>query len=114
MPQDYLAAIRGARHCEAQTRSRALVSLPAFLYTFCALQSHITTVTLDFGGVLGWMRVNQRVVDCVFLDDYPVNVEGTRAAGINAFLFRSGDVAAAELRNRWGLPVQCLVDGVHA
>jgi putative hydrolase of the HAD superfamily len=227
---------------------------PAFLYTFRALQSHITTVILDFGGVLGlpqdperaatmaslcglpmekfrllyerdrleldrgtlaapdywgrilqeagvtpspelierieredalgWMRVNQRVVDwsgelrgagyrtailsnmptdklsfmrasgrmgwigdfeaaifscdvglvkpepaiyrlcleklkavpgeCVFLDDYPVNVEGARAAGINALLFRSAEEAAAELQRRWRLPVQRLVDGAHA
>ena len=52
--------------------------------------------------------------ECVFLDDYPVNVEGARAAGINALLFRSATEAAAELRDRWRLPVQCLVDGVHA
>jgi putative hydrolase of the HAD superfamily len=52
--------------------------------------------------------------ECVFLDDYSINVEGARAAGINALLFRSAEEAAVELRRRWRLPVQCLVDGVHA
>jgi putative hydrolase of the HAD superfamily len=52
--------------------------------------------------------------ECLFLDDYPVNVEGARAAGINALLFRSAAEAAGELRSRWHLPVKCLLDGVHA
>jgi putative hydrolase of the HAD superfamily len=52
--------------------------------------------------------------ECIFLDDYPVNVEGARAAGINALLFQSEGEAAAELRRRWRLPVKCLVDGMHA
>jgi len=52
--------------------------------------------------------------ECIFLDDSPVNVEGARAVGINALLFRSAEESAVELRSQWRLPVKCLVDGVHA
>jgi len=52
--------------------------------------------------------------ECVFLDDSPVNVEGGRAAGIAALLFRSAHEAAPVLSGSWGLPVRSLLDRTHA
>jgi putative hydrolase of the HAD superfamily len=52
--------------------------------------------------------------DCVFLDDSLVNVEGGRAAGIAALLFRSAGEAAPVLSGAWGLPVRSLIDGTIA
>ncbi len=52
--------------------------------------------------------------ECLFLDDSPVNVEGARAVGIQAILFRSADEAAPILSQTWGLPVRSLVNGTHA
>src|SRR5208283_4527139 len=49
--------------------------------------------------------------DCLFLDDSPVNVDGGRAAGLEAVLFRSAREAAPVLSRTWGLPVRSLIDG---
>ncbi len=43
--------------------------------------------------------------ECLFLDDSPVNVRGAQAAGLTAEVFRPSRRSAAELRQRWGLPV---------
>jgi putative hydrolase of the HAD superfamily len=47
--------------------------------------------------------------ECVFLDDSPVNVEGGRAAGIAALLFRSVEQAVPVLSGSWDLPVRSLI-----
>jgi putative hydrolase of the HAD superfamily len=47
---------------------------------------------------------------CLFLDDVQVNVEGARAVGINAELFRSATETAPLIGTAWGLPVQSLVE----
>jgi putative hydrolase of the HAD superfamily len=59
-------------------------------------------------------KLNREPADCVFLDDFPVNVEAARRLGINAYLFRSAGEIASELHERWGLPVTSLRDGRHA
>jgi putative hydrolase of the HAD superfamily len=46
---------------------------------------------------------------CLFLDDLAVNVAEARALGINAHLFISAAEAAAELTERWNLPVRSLM-----
>ena len=48
--------------------------------------------------------------ECVFLDDSAVNVEGARAIGINAMIFRSAHESAIDLDREWGLPVRSLID----
>ena len=52
--------------------------------------------------------------DCVFLDDSAVNVEGARAMGMHAMVFRSAHEAATELAHSWGLPVSSLMNGAGA
>ena len=47
--------------------------------------------------------------DCLFLDDSPVNVQGARAAGLTAEVFRPSFQSAVELRQRWTLPVTTLL-----
>lgn len=49
--------------------------------------------------------------ECLFLDDVPENVQGARAVGVPAIVFRSVDEAAVELARDWGLPVRRLRDG---
>jgi putative hydrolase of the HAD superfamily len=46
--------------------------------------------------------------ECLFLDDSPINVEGGRSVGIEAFPFTTAAEAASVLAEAWGLPVNSL------
>src|SRR5208337_3125766 len=50
----------------------------------------------------------KRPGECLFLDDSPINVDGGRAAGIAAYLFRTAAEAAPVLAETWGLPTGAL------
>ncbi|MBQ3316670.1 MAG: HAD-IA family hydrolase, partial [Spirochaetales bacterium] len=42
-------------------------------------------------------RYGLKADECVFIDDYPVNIEGARAAGMNGIVFKDPESAMQTL-----------------